>query len=156
MSTEQLLKEIEAAFPFVEKPKGLDLSFHNESCFQCSELRSDLEMYCEKNIPNKVIRIIHQELSCLSADGWRWVLPSYLRYCVTREASYNQTETEFLIYNLAPSLEYQNEAIERLSALNAEQRQCLVHFLEWCKRHDHWGQYCPNEISKGIEFLSTI
>jgi hypothetical protein len=155
MNIEHLKKEIESAFSFVDKPKGLALSFHKDDCHQCGYLREDLAAYKGKELPEEAIREIHQEMSCLSAQGWRWALPSYLRYCLTEQAKYTQMETEFLIYNLAPELKYQLETKQRLSALNKEQVQCLIHFLEWCSEDEYWGQYCPEEISSGIAFLST-
>ncbi|WP_097459230.1 DUF6714 family protein [Mangrovitalea sediminis] len=156
MNTEDLRKEIEATFPFVEKPQGLALSFHKDACFQCEYLRKDLQSFKGKELPPEGIREIHQEMSCLSAKGWRWVLPSYLRYSLAEDASYDKTETEFLIYNLSPGLKYQLETKQRLAALNEEQLLCLIHFLEWCQEHEHWGQYCAEEISAGIAFLSTL
>ncbi len=156
MKSEDLKKEIEAAFPFIEKPKGLAISFHKDDCHQCGYLRDDLEQYRGGELPQEAIREIHQEMSSLSALGWRWALPSYLRYCLTEEARYNQMETEFLIYNLAPMFKYQKETLQRLVALTQEQIACLIHFLEWCQADEYWGQYCPEEISLGIAFLSTI
>ncbi|ABV35330.1 hypothetical protein Ssed_0719 [Shewanella sediminis HAW-EB3] len=156
MNTEHLRNEIEAVFPFIEKPKGLALSFHKDDCFQCGYLRDELEQYQGEEIPPEAIREIHQEMSCLSAHGWCWALPSYLRFCITEEAKYNQMETEFLIYNLAPELKHELETKQRLSSLNQQQILCLIHFLEWCQQDEHWGQYCPEEISSGIAYLSTV
>jgi hypothetical protein len=156
MNSENLRIEVEKVFSFIEKPKGLELSFHKDDCPQCGYLRNDLDQYKDTQLSPAGIREIHQEMSCLSARGWRWVLPSYLLFCLTEKASYSQMETEFLIYNLAPELKHQLEAKQRLSGLNQEQINCLVHFLEWCQQHEHWGQYCPEEISSAIAFLSTI
>ena len=156
MNTEHLKKEVEKVFPFVEKPKGLALSFHKDDCDQCGYLREDVDKYEGRELPPEGIREIHQEMSCLSAKGWRWVLPSYLLYSLTEKASFSQMETEFLIYNLAPELKYQIEAKQRLSALNQDQLLCLVHFLEWCQKHEYWGQHCPKEIASGLGFLSTV
>ena len=87
-------KEIESFFPFVDKPKGIALSFHKKDCHQCKELREDLEDFKGQQLPPKTIRYIHQELSCLSAEGWCWVLPSnqinclisFLKWCRDQEA----------------------------------------------------------------------
>ena len=156
MNTEHLKSEIESVFSYVKKPRGLDLSFHKDECHQCGYLREDLDQYQEMELPPEGIREIHQEMSCLSPQGWRWALPSYLRYCVTEEAVRSQNEAEFLIYNLAPGEEYQADTRKRLSALNEQQIACLEHFLEWCQVHSYWGQYCSKEISEGIAFLSTV
>ncbi len=156
MKAETLMQEIEAAFPYVDKPKGLALSFHKDDCWHCRELREDLEPYSGKEVPAEVIRYMHQDMSCLSAQGWLWALPSYLRVCIAQEGDYDAMETEFLIYNFAPKEEHQEETRQRFSAFNRAQVQCLVHFLEWCGEKEHWSQYCPEDISTGIAFLSTL
>ena len=156
MNKEQLSKEIETCFSFVEKPKGLELSFHKEECAHCHYLREDLKHFCDSEIPPEAIRWIHQEMSCLSADGWRWVLPSYLRYCLTDVAQYNRDETEFLIYNLSPDKEYEADTLERLSKLDQNQISCLIDFLKWCQSQEFWAEYYLDEIKRGIEFLKNI
>lgn len=156
MNTEMLKREIEDQFTFVDKPEGLAISFHEDDCHQCEFLREELEKYCEQELPEEGIRDVHVEMSCLSAQGWRWALPSYLRYCLTDEALLTEQETQFLIYNLAPGVEYQSETTSRLSLLSDGQIHCLVHFLEWCREHEHWGKYFPQEISSGIVFLSAL
>lgn len=156
MNSQELKTEIEKVFPFINKPKGITISFHKDSCCQCRYLREDLEKFNGRELSPEAIRQIHQEMSCLSAAGWRWVLPSYLRYSITEAAEYSKIETEFLIYNLSPELKYQPETIQRLSALSKDQILCLLHFLEWCKQHKYWGEYCQEEICSGINFLMTL
>jgi hypothetical protein len=156
MHTEKVLKEVEQAFPFVQKPKGIDISFHRDDCAHCQYLRGDLEEYDQPEIPRAGIRAVHSEMSCLSAAGWRWVLPSYLRQSLANTGDIYDTETEYLIYNLGPDQKYQTETLERLSALNSQQIACLIHFLEWCADHEHWSDYCPEEINRGLEFLRSV
>ena len=155
MATNILLDEIESAFPFMEMPLDTDLLFHKKDCFECDDLLADIDQYRGKKITGNAIRVIHQEMSHLSAKTWQWVLPHYLRFCLTPEAEYNRMETEFLIYSLAPSLEFQAETWQRLSLLNKNQINCLIHFLEWCSNHQYWKEYCPDEIDRGINFLRT-
>ncbi len=45
MNTEHLRTEIAKVFSFVDKPKGLTLSFHKADCLQCEYLRKDLKKY---------------------------------------------------------------------------------------------------------------
>lgn len=156
MHTEQLLQEVENTFPFVQKPKGIEISFHKDDCLLCRYLREDLEEYDQPEIPQAGIQEVHTEMSCLSATGWRWVLPSYLRQSLAAAGDIYDNETEFLIYNLGPAPEYQPETLERLSALNPQQIACLIHFLEWCSDHEHWSGYCPEEIHRGLAFLREI
>ncbi len=156
MNEQALKNEIEHVFPFIEKPQGISISFHEDDCSQCGYLREDLSVYLDPELPMEGIRDIHQEMSCLSAEGWRWALPSYLRFCFTKEAVENGMETEYLIYNLSPAAKHEAETTERLSALSDDQISCLKHFLEWCKEHEYWAEYCPSEIEAGIEFVSKI
>ncbi len=156
MKTETIQSDVERLFTFVAKPKGTEISFHKDDCFKCKYLRKDLLPYKDQELPIEAIRCLHQEMSCLSASGWRWALPSYLGYCLTKEAEASGMETEFLIYNLGPAPEYQAEARDRLSALNQDQINCLLNFLFWCKEHEHWSTYCPEEIQRAIEFILTL
>jgi hypothetical protein len=156
METNTLINEIESVFPEVEMPEGLALSFHKDDCFECEYLRNDLEEYRGKEISGEVIRLLHQELSCLSADGWRWILRHYLKFCLTPEAEYNQMETEFLIYNLGPDEKFEEETLQRLSGLNQAQLNCIVHFLEWCAEHPFWKDYFPENIAKALSFIQSI
>jgi hypothetical protein len=151
MQSEVLLQEIERAFPFVKKPEGIDISFHKDDCLHCKSLREDLQQYQEEFLPPKGIREIYSEMSCLSAEGWRWALPSYLRFCVNNQPA--KDETEFLIYNLGPEEKHHEETIIRLSKLSEEQIYCLVSFLQWCQGNEYWSKYCLSNIEQGIEFL---
>ncbi len=153
---EILLKEIETAFPFVEIPHKSELMFHKDSCFECDDLLEDIEQYRNKEITGNAIRLIHQEMSKLSAKAWQWVLPHYLRFCLTSEAQYNQMETEFLIYSLAPTWDYQAATLQRLSLLDASQIKCLIHFFEWCLIQEYWQEYCPEDLNRAIQFLGSI
>jgi hypothetical protein len=156
MNTEALLAEVERVFPFVDKPDGLDLRFHKDDCAHCQFLAEDLEAFPGKELPPPALRNICNEMSCLSALGWRWALPSYLRHCLKVTDTYDDMETEFLIYSLGPAPEHQPDAIQCLSALNREQVHCLVHFLEWCSVHPHWSSYCSNNIPAAIHFVSGL
>ena len=155
MNTEALLIEVERVFPHVEKPKGLALSFHKDECAQCQYLRQDLEPYGEPELPPQALRAIYNEMSSLSAEGWRWALPSYLKHCLAVTNTYDDSETEFLIYNLGPALQFQAETLQRLAALNRKQIDCLIHFLEWCSEHEHWGEYCSGNIEQALSFMRT-
>ena len=156
MTSAELLAEVSKVFPHVEKPKGLELSFHKDACSLCQYLRRDLQAFSGRELPARGLRIIYNEMSCLSAAGWRWALPSYLRRCLAATGTYDDYETEFLIYNLGPKSEHQAETIQRLADLNDEQIACLVHFLGWCAVHPHWSDYCPDSIARAQSFLGTL
>lgn len=157
MDIETLLTEVKKVFSPIKKPSGFAISFHKVGCAQCEYLRKDLEIYTDGLLPPEAIRYMHGEMSCLSAKGWRWVLPSYLHHCLTADSTTDGDQsTEFLICNLAPDLKYQKEAMQRLSLLNPEQVNCLIHFLEWCAQHAYWSTYCPEDINKGLAFMRTL
>ncbi|MDM5178635.1 hypothetical protein PO883_15660 [Massilia sp. DJPM01] len=156
MTTEALLAEISIAFPPVKMPGKSDLRFHRDSCFHCDYLARDLETFRGKPVGAAVIWVLHRELSSLSAKGWAWALPHYLPFCLSPEAQDKRTETEFLLYSLAPVEKFEAETRVRLSALNGPQVTCLVHFVEWCKAHPHWGTYCPSEIEDALNFLKRM
>ena len=156
MNRDPLLTEIETVFPEVPMPVGLDLSFHKDDCGHCTYLRQDLEEFRGKPITGETIRVLHQEMTSLSAAGWRWALPHYLKYCLSNEGRYTQTETEFLIYNLGLELKFQREALQRFGGLNTAQIQCLVHFLEWCSDDPHWSDYCAEDVERALNFMRTI
>jgi len=156
MNTDMLSKEIESVFPFVEMPNENELTFHDVGCEECKGLQGDLEQYRGNKITGETIRLIHQELSLLSAKALRWILPYYLRYCLTQEGVYNQMETQFLIYNLDPDLKFQHETLQRFSILNRSQISCLIHFLEWCASQPYWKEFCPDSLTRGMDFLKKI
>lgn len=157
MDTETLLLEVEKVFIPVNKPTGFALSFHKVGCASCEYLRKGLEIYTDRFLSPEAIRYMHGEMSCLSAKGWRWVLPSYLHHCLTADSTTDGDQTtEFLIYNLGPALKYQKETMQRLSLLNREHIDCLIHFLEWCAQHAYWSTYCPEDINKGLAFMRTL
>jgi hypothetical protein len=152
----ELRAEILSTFPLVDMPSQEDLSLEADSCHYCRELAADLEERRGKPIGGEAIRFVHQELYHLSAKGCQWILPRYLRYCLTEEASYNAFETEYLIYSLGPDLEFQADTQKRLSLLSRDQVACLVDFLAWCRNQPPWREHCPEEIDKAIEFLRTM
>jgi hypothetical protein len=156
MTTDTLSQEIASAFPLVPMPLDVDLSFHTNGCDECDDLRKDIDQYRGKPITGELIRLIHQEMSLLSAKAWRWILPHYLQFCLTPAAEYNQMETEFLIYNLRPDLQFQADTLQRLSILNKDQINCLIHFFEWCLNHPKWKEYFHEDIIKALDFLKTI
>ncbi len=156
MKTEELLVEILTVFPFREMPAGLELRFHRTGCPQCEYLSNDLEEFRGKTIGEVAIRQLHQEMSCLSAQGWAWILPHYLRFCLSKEADFSRMETEFLLYSLSPAEQFRDDTKIRLSLLNMEQISCLIHFVEWLEMHPHWSEYCMAEIQEAKTFLQVL
>lgn len=155
-SEPSLLAEIETAFPVEEMPRTEELTVHPDGCGECKYLREDLEDARGKPITGEVIRLIHQDLACLSVKALRWILPHYLRYCLSDEGQQSQMETEFLVYHFSPAGEYREETLQRFAFLREDQIECLFHFLDWCCAHPHWGEYFPEDLQKAKEFLREL
>jgi hypothetical protein len=156
MDTLILLKNIEQVFPFVEMPPKDDLVFKKNDNVEFEDLREDIEQHRGGEISSEFIRLIHQELSLLSAASWQWLLPYYLRYCLTVDAEYSRMEVEFLIYSLGPVDEFKDDTVERLSRLNQHQVDCIVSFLQWCFDRQFWREYCGDDIERAMRFLLSI
>ncbi len=154
-----LNQRIKQNFPYVDKPEDSELCFHEKgTCWKCDDLREELAECNGQKLTGASIRDIHQEMSRLSAKGWRWMLPSLLRYSLTQESLQNQSEVEFLIYELGPAPEYIDETKQRLSCLNDNQIACLIEFLKWCRDSEGspWAGYFNKNINRAIKFLVKI
>lgn len=151
-----LAKEIDHFFPVIGMPSPENIPAHLDGCSTCAQLASDLNVYRDKPIDAALIREIHQEMSHLSANAWRWVLPHYLRFCLTPEAEYSCFETEFLIYNLVPATEFEVATKARLSLLSDDQVRVLRDFLTHLLSTDYWRNYSPAKLTRGVAFLSEI
>lgn len=156
MSVDSLSREIDEVFTPLDMPPKTDMLFRQNNDGYYDSLIREIERFRGKDITVELIRILHQEMSNLSAKMWLWILPSYLKYCLTPEAEYSQMETEFLIYALSPSPEFEKDTKSRLSLLNRRQLDCLLCFIEWCGKHSFWSGYCPKEISRAKFFLETL
>jgi len=126
---DNLSKAIALVFPVIDMPISGDLTRHEDSCYDCRHLRKDLEDYRNKDVTNETTRLAHQELSHFSAKGLRWLLPHYLRFCLTTEAEFTRMETEFFIFHFSPSAEFQTDVSEQLRGLDRDQINCLIHFF---------------------------
>lgn len=155
MAAAELYTQVEQAFPYVPRPALKDISFHRDECAHCEMSFKELAQHSNPELPREVVRYLFDELTTLSASATRWVLPSYLRH-VLSEAPEMRTATEFLIYNLAPSPEYEAETKQRLSLLNARQIQCLLALVCYWQQHEYWGSYCSEELDRAKHFLQRL
>jgi len=156
MIIENSTDEINAAFPPQEMPEKADILFYENYSLEKESLLEDIEEFRGKNPNADLIRLIHQELSYLSAKFWRWVLPTYMKFCLSPDGKYSSMETQFLIFNLNPRLEFQAKTRKRLSALSAPQIECVIQFLELLSIDEFWQAQCPDEISGAIKFLKNL
>jgi hypothetical protein len=155
-ASRSLAEEVDLLFPLVDMPRADELMHHREGCPVCKDLAGDLEALRGRAIDGDAIRQLHQEMSHLSAKAWQWVLPYYLRYCLTPEAEYNSFETEFLVYGLSPLKEFEADTANRLALISSDQINVLRSFLMYLMTIEYWKSYCPTELQRGILFLEEI
>lgn len=156
MRSEDLLNEVASAFPPMDMPPVAELPFHVSGCFQCDWLKEELESRRGKPVEGDLIRLVHQELSCLSAKAWRWIAPHYISYCLNPEAVHNQMEAEYLVYNLGPEDKFKEDVLNRFSLFNGRQIHCFTTFMEYLANHEYWSEYFPEDIRKAANFLSAM
>lgn len=155
MAATELFPLIEEAFPYVPRPALEDISFHHDGCAHCEMSLKELAQHPNPELPREVIRYLFDELTTLSPSATRWALPSYLRH-VLSEAPEMETATEFFIYSLAPSPEYEAETTQRLSLLDTRQIQCLLAIVSYWQQHEYWGTYCPEDLDRAKHFLERL
>lgn len=154
MEANALLKEIDDVFPFMEMPASAKLTCHQDNCYLCVEIRRYLNASRNMKIDDALIRRLHQELHHLSPYAFRWILPHYFKFCLSSGGKYSQEEVYFLVYNLSPDPEFQDDVYRQLSALNTAQISCLVNFLKWCEGNEDWVEIM-DDIDRAIKFLIT-
>lgn len=113
-SAAALIEEIDRILPPIPKPADTELVEHPSGCLQCSYVRDDLRKYDGQRLPHLPLRGLHMEMTCLSAAGWRWALPSFLSYSLSGP-HHDDIETEFMIYFLGGVESSQPEARARLA-----------------------------------------
>lgn len=153
---DRLIYDIEQAFSFAEMPPSSVVLAEGSDSHDCYGLSDDLDGFRGKEASGDVIRCIHQEILCLSPRAWLWILPYYLKYCLSPEGRYNQFETESLIYTLSPSEEVGGVVEDRLALLDISQLAVLERFLVYLSSQSWWQSYCPEELSAAIFFIHSV
>lgn len=155
MELDDLLKLIENAFPYIDKPKLENIPAHNDSCLDYEFVLKKLDKYSGPTLPAEAISYLCDEMNTLSAEATQWVLPSYLRIAISTSAPHDRVP-EFLIYNLGPDGESEKETRQRLALLTTPQIDCLLSVLRYWQKHPHWGEYCPDDLCKAVAFLKSL
>ena len=81
-----------------------------------------------------------------------WVLPSYLRE-VLLHPDETWSATEYLIYNLGPAPEFEEETRLRFSLLSAKQHACLLAIITFWQESEQWSEYCGSDLLRAKSFL---
>lgn len=156
VTTSLLSQEISKAFPKIEMPNSKKLMFYNENYIEVDELSEDLQSFKDKEVTVEIINLLSRNLSLLSGDGWLWIFPYYLQYCLTDEANLNQTEIEYLIYLLSPTVEFESKMLTRFLIFSTEQVNCIISFLKWLLLTDIGQEYFKEDIYRAIALLTKI
>ena len=152
-----LLNEIASAFPLVDiPPRGNVMSIAASQYPSSDDLLRDIEEFRVRTVSEELIRAVYLELHNLSAEGWSWILPYYLRYCLGDDMENFRTELEFLIYKLDPKKEFLKTATENLSLMSKRQIECLIKVVQWCMSDQHWSKYFPENLQGAMRFLQGL
>ena len=147
---QQLIRD---AFPPVGKPSRITV--HGDKCYQCSWTIEELRSEQSALLSNKGVRWLLGELSILSAEGFRWVLPSYLDAIVTDDANIDLGEFlayHFKVYGSVTESEA-HEQIERINILNLNQVDCLIQVLHYIR--EELGDIYFGDVDEAINCLAA-
>lgn len=157
MQTSEILDEIVRAFDHLEKPAPDRLVPLPFGSIEAAEISKELA-----EMPNEVsdadlVRTVHRYLCVLSPEAIRWILPTYLKFCVlTAESDTIRKEAASLIFFLSPAEPFKEAARFRLSALTSAELKCIVHFLEWCQADTYWDDDELSRIGDAITFVKAF
>ena len=140
---------IQEAFPPVDRPNNLTV--HGNECFQCSWLNDELKEERESTLSTNAVRWLIGELSLLSPEGFRWILPSYLEAVISYDS--DSDLGEFLAYHFSGdnSGSELQEHIERLNILSNNQIICLIDVLSYIRKG--LGEVYYSDVDKAISTL---
>lgn len=152
-----LRRKIESAFPSVDMPPSKNLISPSAARrVEGDGLLRDIEEFRGMPVSVELIRSVHQELHDLSAEAWRWILPHYLRYCMSEAGLESEMELEFLIYKLSPKPEFAHETTEHLALLTQLQINCMIDVVNWCMSDKCWSEYFSDELHGALLFLKGL
>lgn len=114
LTVPELLGRIEHAFPHIARPPQAELQFHKEGCASCDVFWRHMAEYSHPRLPASAIRYLCDEWDTFSPIALTWILPSYLRHILTEEDERDPRPTEYLVYNLGPSPEHEEDTRLRL------------------------------------------
>lgn len=155
VKTDLLLKEINDVFPTIPMPSPAESTVHQNDCEPCDDVPRYFDIYRDSKIDTVFIRYMHKNLYQLSPLGFLWLLPHYLKYCLSNEWCYAEELVYFLVYHLSPSPQFENDAYIRFSELNAVQIQCLISFLNWCNETESYYD-SEEDTHKAFTFLKKL
>ena len=151
---EKLIEKIRRCFPAVEKPLPEFLTVHGDGCTQCSFLKEELALIAGPRIERDDVWLLFGELSLLSPQGFRWVLPYYMESILAVDA--DSMLVEFLAYHfsVSGSEEEQAQLKNRMDFLSCEQIACIQEVLRVGR--EELGRIWYNDFDSAIQYLQVI
>jgi hypothetical protein len=141
---QELVREIERAFAVVCRPEEM---LHPE-CMDGSEIAVFSRYHRWEDIDDKDIASEPSALCFVSADGFQFLCPAYMRYLVNRIGS-GSSLVDSTIYALSPSDERDAFQRSKYVRLSPSQRLAIRHFLEFMVEHAE--QVDAQAASEGLE-----
>lgn len=151
MDNRSLLEEIDSVFPRAAMPAKV--TRQAPRFIESSEIDEEIEEFRGFPFTAATIRAIYRYLPVLSVEAMHWLLPHYLRFCLSDEGRrYSRKEAASLLYFFAPGPEFVEDTMMIISSFTNEQRLCLIHYLDWCVNDNYWGDMLDC-INKGLRLL---
>jgi hypothetical protein len=122
---------------------------------ECFRVPSGRLLVAGQELPASAIRYLCDEWDTFSPIALTWILPSYLRHILTEEDERDPRPTEYLVYNLGPSPEHEEDTRLRLSLLTAEQVTVLAATLDYLCSQPYWNDYWGDDLAAARAFLQT-
>lgn len=127
-SEKSLSMKIEVAFPPIDRPLDSDLTVHGPACIQCGSLLEEFKNERDSTFSLDRARWLVGELSLLSPSGFHWIMPSYLKAVISKDA--DDEIGEFLAYYFcsfdAESDQEKRNKLSCIGSLTGPQAECLI------------------------------
>ena len=128
---ERALALIEEAF--AETPRPADAELLHKRCIDDNDIVALYEIPHWRELPDPLVESEYAALSFLSPPGFRHFIPAYLRFALRRLDS-GAAAVDSTIWSLSPDFydgeELRDFTASKLTALDAEQREAVIAFLE--------------------------
>jgi hypothetical protein len=134
ISEQLIIEEIDKAFPPVDMPVRQKLYCSDGQLRDPDQLEEDLDCFRRKLVNRELFYWVHDELILLSPETWRWLIPNYVKFCLTREGYYNEFPEQpanALIWVLGCESAESTQLELRLAFFNKGQLGCLLKFVDW-------------------------
>ena len=149
MKRSDLVTLVRETFPPIGRPS--EITVHGEACRECSWTLEELAGERGSRLSQDGVRWLLGELSTLSPEGFRWVLPSYLGAILEDEN--NDDLGEFLAYHCA-RVGGDREVLElhrQLDVLSVPQIRCLIEVLRYVR--EELGEIFFSDVDAAISNL---